>query len=927
MALLTNSDRHILKATHTPLKLEKSEEAKLSRALDKASYVRSLQLPAGEVDLVHRKAVASGASSVPEPVWGILKRFEPQLLAVLEPKPSVLADIPIEQLLAFGQAVIDHRKSLLDVAQQPPTASAGSGTVVPAPAIDPASGAGNAGPSLAGVQMAVKAMEVQASGSQDAAISTFAASLHFAVSASNAFKNAVAVNPIGMLHLERIETAPAGIERGELVATIPLAPQETTNVVQKEWTVTSQEYSSIVTDFLENYSEKGVTEKTELSEATESQSKHSQQLGLSASASGTYGFVTFATSATFGTNTEEQNSQKESRQHAAEMTQKASSRVRKERKVTIETTSVVGKEDTTTRTLTNPSQTDTMRIDYYSMMRKWRVRLLQYGLRMTYDIALPEPGATLRQMHARLFDIEQQLKRPFIFQIDPKTSDSDLLSIADQAGIAIDLLPAASYIESQTVAIPDSSAHYQGGKFAFSIKDGYQVETIEVSGFGGQVDKNTYAGLTFPADEVYIHNTTWGGAWDDGHIGTQYEKSFLPKRVGQSGNLEIFFLSNYSKWGDADAQLMAVLTDERKRVWRQGVLQAIFNAHRDYYYSNLQALSQERDALRARLEGVDTLTLRREERDEIMKGVLRWLLGPSFQFMPQEVIDSFTNSFAAAAKKANPQLTPDDIDTMLSQGQGFAGNTLGLNTSAWSTMLAYQEMVKFLHQAIEWENLLYLMYPYFWDIPIAWDFVRTLQHPDPTREQFLRAGSARVVLTIRPGYEGDFAAFVDKGDLSVVLNGDHPYLTIGNELQARANANYPGIPPANPEPNPRPLLTPLHRKAWSDMQELIRALDVYKQGSESYPTTKQGLSVLKPLDPKKPLPTADPWGNPYSYKSPGAYNDYELASLGADGKPGGEGDNADVTSWADASLIAEWFDYTPTHGTDIQVTTALPQMA
>ena len=57
---------------------------------------------------------------------------------------------------------------------------------------------------------------------------------------------------------------PAGIERGELLATIPLAPLEQTSVIQKESSVTSQEFTSIVTDSLENYSETGVTENTDL---------------------------------------------------------------------------------------------------------------------------------------------------------------------------------------------------------------------------------------------------------------------------------------------------------------------------------------------------------------------------------------------------------------------------------------------------------------------------------------------------------------------------------------------------------------------------------------------------------------------------------------------------------------------------------------
>ena len=41
----------------------------------------------------------------------------------------------------------------------------------------------------------------------------------------------------------------------------------------------------------------------------------------------------------------------------------------------------------------------------------------------------------------------------------------------------------------------------------------------------------------------------------------------------------------------------------------------------------------------------------------------------------------------------------------------------------------------------------------------------------------------------------------------------------------------------------------------------------------------------------------DPWGRPYAYRSPGQHGDYDLYSLGADGKEGGEGENRDVTSW------------------------------
>jgi general secretion pathway protein G len=41
----------------------------------------------------------------------------------------------------------------------------------------------------------------------------------------------------------------------------------------------------------------------------------------------------------------------------------------------------------------------------------------------------------------------------------------------------------------------------------------------------------------------------------------------------------------------------------------------------------------------------------------------------------------------------------------------------------------------------------------------------------------------------------------------------------------------------------------------------------------------------------------DPWGRPYVYKSPGDHSEVDLSTLGADGQPGGTGENADVGNW------------------------------
>jgi len=89
--------------------------------------------------------------------------------------------------------------------------------------------------------------------------------------------------------------------------------------------------------------------------------------------------------------------------------------------------------------------------------------------------------------------------------------------------------------------------------------------------------------------------------------------------------------------------------------------------------------------------------------------------------------------------------------------------------------------------------------------------------------------------------------------------------------------------------------------------ELLGAgLDQYRLDVGSYPDGNVGLEALQrtPNVPnwngpylKKAVPK-DPWGNPYRYRCcPGQFGEYDLWSEGADGAPGGEGENADVVSW------------------------------
>ena len=85
-----------------------------------------------------------------------------------------------------------------------------------------------------------------------------------------------------------------------------------------------------------------------------------------------------------------------------------------------------------------------------------------------------------------------------------------------------------------------------------------------------------------------------------------------------------------------------------------------------------------------------------------------------------------------------------------------------------------------------------------------------------------------------------------------------------------------------------------------------KALDQYRVDTGHYPSTEQGLAALvaQPAGETrwsgpylvKSVPK-DPWGNDYRYASPGEHGDYDLLSYGKDGRPGGEGEDADITNW------------------------------
>lgn len=883
-ALLESATRQILKATQVPIKppVAIAADPAWSGGLTKLAAVRQLALNPGDTESVRahlgattRTAKDESSPVVSEGTFDLLGAFERPLAPTLAPDLTTVAEAPTKELAAFAAALVELRLEQLQRDASNPTAD-------------------NANLAM-GINTAAVAARTLAAG---------------------------AVEPIGMLNLERIEMVPAGIERGELVATIPMAPGEETAVTHKEWSFVSKEFTSIVTDELEEVSETGVTDTTDLAQSTSSQTNHSNQFNITGTVQGGIPIISGSSTTSFTAQDSASTSATESVKHSRTLTEKASARSRREHKVTVSTKTETGTSETSTRVLKNTSQ-HPIRIDYFSLMRRWRVRLYRYGLRLTYDVVVPEPGAALRRTYKDLAHLRAQLgpfhfseKNDFAYLTEEVVIDGHgntrprYRILADEYDVAVGEPP-----ENE----PKSPLSFQaefgtGGSWFFKtlpveMPDGVEIRKTLLD---ATIDKFDDDGGN-PVLDFFVVGAALGPNWTNQNAPINFANHELKAAVmgnppfleGYVGKHTVTFFFNGADKATVNLKVFVRATQAAKDRWRNEVWTALYNGAQAKYLALQQEITARIAALENQIANVDTLTLRREENDEIMRSVLRFVLSSTwFGYLPAEVENEFVAKF------------PDGLAEVAS---GTIFDTVNIPDlgDKWAAFLDFQEKVRFINQAIEWENVVTFLYSYFWDFPKSWRFIRNLSHPDKTRQAFLRAGAARVVLTVRKGWEQRWTHFTKTGEIKLTDEGipSTPYLTVAQEIAAYDDRNYPGIAPANPERTAARLQDAVFTTCSEKVMKSPNAAKTIRVASSGRFVV--GLRVLLDKDAEgtklqeEVLIVAIP-------------NDTEITvdrvSIDHDGstrpfvvlQPGERG-----------ALIAEWSEYTPTSGTDIAVTSNL----
>lgn len=708
------------------------------------------------------------------------------------------------------------------------------------------------------------------------------------------FQKHRSISPIGLLHLERLEMYPAGVEKGELVFTVPMAPGETVTVSHKEWSTSSQEFEEIVQDFFESYSERGVAEKTDASMVSENEAKHSSTLNFGASLTGTYGGVTLTSTFGLANTVDERQSLKNSIQKNREITEKASARSRKEHKVSIKLETKKGIEDSSFRTITNPT-TAPVRIDYYRMMRKWRTDLYRYGLRQTYDLTIPLPGVRIWAKYQELEDLDKIIRTPLKFDLAPSFFNPLNYQVeANKVRAVVEDEPPFEKVEfvyGSTAYLDKPAADtVRFGEIDFEIPQGYYLHeallTANVAVWAG----TPIAFNILNAEPIVFPISPAGEVM-----------SILPEHtdINRTGSQKVTFEYRNISSSTVRIKLIYWRRPATYAAWQLSVWRSIRASTEARYQEFLAVKQQERDRLWSQLNNKDTLSLRRLEREELLRLIIQWIMGPMSPALS-----------TSAVEQALIQILANEKAFQAGSLTTLQPTFNAITNVEWSQALWFGDLVKFIQQAIEWENLLYFLFPYFWGSEEIGKNKMLFMHPDPEHEKFLRAGYARIVLTVRPGFEEEFTGLVEEGKLSGISTA--PYMPITEAIKNFAKTNYSGIPPANAELHARPLLYPEQRATWAAMETTMKVIEDYKTTNGKYPDKLSDLSGG---------PYVDFWGNEFQYKSPGLGADFDLISLGEDKMVGGNGLDADISSAAGASLVSTWFDYTPTSAIDIEMDT------
>ncbi|MDR5796472.1 hypothetical protein QCE49_24100 [Caballeronia sp. LZ008] len=398
---------------------------------------------------------------------------------------------------------------------------------------------------------------------------------------------------------------------------------------------------------------------------------------------------------------------------------------------------------------------------HISGVYQWVDKLMEaqvydYGKRLMFDVVVPEPASFYIYLTDREKAEGAKIEKPKEFTLSADDIDeTTYLDSAREYGATGMEPPPALYkmLAKAWDGAPGPSADYMSKSETILIDDGYKALTAYV---GRQ--------RTTPAAEVAYFRMVLGSSTLDIESIAYHEVDMQER----TGSVAVSFEGKKVFAYAVNLEILCQRTDRAMQVWQQKMHAAITQA----YIARMADYERALAAAKA-TEGV-TISGR----------------NPSFN----------ADFIASELKKTCISiLTAQFYDAFGAVNLSVPEKYPQVNIAAADVQGSY---LRFFEQAFEWERMMYFFYPYFWGLKKHWADRALLDDVDPLFGQYLRAGAARVVFPVRPGFEEAVIHYAETGEL---WSGGDPvdihsslYLPIVQEVKQSQGAPGNEVPVGEP---------------------------------------------------------------------------------------------------------------------------------
>lgn len=487
------------------------------------------------------------------------------------------------------------------------------------------------------------------------------------------------------------------------------------------------------------------TDKAELKQEAEHivKSDNSVQAGVSLSAS--YGPISLSTNLSSSSSNSVQDAQRQATTFSKEVVARAVNRTT-ERTLTRRTEKKLFEiVETNQHGFSSPSKSVS---GVYQWVNKvYEAQVYNYGRRMLYEIVVPEPAAFFKESlrGARAEGATLVKPRPIDFKPGQLT-DGNWMDYAARYELGTSTAPPRQYVTVVKVYSKTGLGANTGTSDAadIDIPEGYKAFSARIRESGV-----LYKGTTANVDVVV--GTTLTRFQQE----TYTEYVILDDEVGKIGTG--FTSLNYSAF-TISIEVTCNRTERVLHEWQTKFFGELVTAYNSMLSRFEREMERQKEAEEMLPYGRNPQADERIVRGELRKSALALIRRDNF------------NGFAAI--QDDPQSggpTPDIIQ---------------------SDKIA--RAVLFFEQAFEWEQLTYRFYEYFWGRKERWKKDLLLDDKNEQFRAFLSAGSARLVLPVRPGFEKLVANYFETG--AIVNDDDAPdvaspeYLPILTEIKEELSA-------------------------------------------------------------------------------------------------------------------------------------------